>query len=72
MLEIVKAIKCTGELSLQIIENHQRLLEMTPRVEKLVNGESIVEKAQIKMGPIDNEEDLRDNSPSPMSATSVD
>ena len=45
---------------------------MTQRVEKLVNGESILERAQIKMGPIGNEKDRGDNSPSPMSATSVD
>ena len=37
LLETVNAVKDTGELLLQMIENHQKMLEMSRRVENLIN-----------------------------------
>ena len=36
LLDTVKAIKDTGELLLQMIENHQKMLEMSMRLENLM------------------------------------
>ena len=37
LLETVNAVKDTGELLLQMIENHQKMLEMSRTVEILIN-----------------------------------
>ena len=37
LLDTVNAIKDTGELLLQMIGNHQKMLEMSMRLEKLMN-----------------------------------
>ena len=37
LLDTVNAIKDTGELLLQMIENHQKMLEMSMRLENLMN-----------------------------------
>ena len=58
LLETVNAVKDTGEL-LQMIENHIKMLEMSRRVENLINDA----KMEVKMGTIsDEEEDSGDNS----------
>ena len=59
LLETVNAVKDTGELLLQIIENHQKMLEISRRVESLINDA----KMEVKVETIsDEEEDLGDNS----------
>ena len=58
LLETVNAVKDTGEL-LQMIENHQKMLEMSRRVENLINDA----KMEVKVETIsDEEEDWGDNS----------
>ena len=57
LLETVNAVKDTGELLLQMIENHQKMLEMSRRVENLIKDvktEVKVEtiKARRKIGEI--------------------
>ena len=60
LLETVNAVKETGELLLQMIENHQKMLEMSGRVENLINDV----KSDRKVETIsDEEEDWGDNSP---------
>ena len=60
LLETVNAVKDTGELLLQMIENHQKMLEMSRRVENLINDV----KTEVKVETIsDEEEDWGDNSP---------
>ena len=60
LLERVNAVKDTGELLLQMIENHQKMLEMSRRVETLINDV----KTEVKVETIsDEEEDWGDNSP---------
>ena len=60
LLETVNAVKDTGELLLQMIENHQKMLEMSQRVENLINDV----KTEVKLETIsDEEEDWGDNSP---------
>ena len=62
LLETVNAVKVTGELLLQMIENHQKMLEMSRRVEKHFNDV----KTEVKVETIsDEEEDWGDNSPPP-------
>ena len=59
LLETVNAVKDTGELLLQMIENHQKMLEMSGRVENLINDA----KMEVKVESIsDEEEDWGDNS----------
>ena len=61
LLETVNAVKDTGELLLQMIENHQKMLEMSRRVENLINDA----KMEVKVETIsDEEEDWGDNSSS--------
>ena len=61
LLDTVKAVKDTGELLLQMIENHQKMLEISRRVENLINDV----KTEVKVETIsDEEEDWGDNSPS--------
>ena len=60
LLETVNAVKDTDELLLQMIENHQKMLEMSRRVENLINDV----KTEVKVETIsDKEEDWGDNSP---------
>ena len=60
LLETVNAVKDTGELFLQMIENHQTMLEMSLRVENLMNDA----RTEVRVETIsDEEEDLGDNSP---------
>ena len=60
LLETVNAVKDTGELLLQMIENHQKMLEMSRRVENLINDV----KTEVRVESIsDEEEDWGDNSP---------
>ena len=60
LLETVNAVKDTGELLSQMIENHQKMLEMSRRVENLINDV----KTEVKVETIsDEEEDWGDNSP---------
>ena len=60
LLETVNAVKDTGELLLQMIENHQKMLEMSRRVENLINEV----KTEVKVETIsDKEENWGDNSP---------
>ena len=59
LLETVNAVKDTGEVLLQMIENHQKMLEMSRRVENLINDA----KMEVKVETIsDEEEDWGDNS----------
>ena len=53
LLETVNAVKDTGELLLQMIENHQKMLEMSRRVETLINDV----KTEVKVETISNEEE---------------
>ena len=64
LLETVNTVKDTGELLLQMIENHQKMLEMSRRVENLINDA----KMEVKVETIsDEEEDWGDNSsPQPL------
>ena len=60
LLETVNAVKDTGEILLQMIENHQKMLEMSRRVENLINDA----KMEVKVETIsDEEEDWGDDSP---------
>ena len=62
LLETVNAVKDKGELLLQMIANHQKMLEMSRRVENLINDV----KTEVKVETIsDEEEDWGggDNSP---------
>ena len=52
LLETVNAVKDTGEL-LQMIENHQKMLEMSRRVENLINDV----KTEVKVETISDEEE---------------
>ena len=59
LLETVNAVKDTDELLLQMIENHQKMLEMSRLVENLINDA----KMEVKVETIsDEEEDWGDNS----------
>ena len=59
LLETVNAVKDTGEL-LQMTENHQKMLEMSRRVENLINDVKI----EVKVETIsDEKEDWGDSSP---------
>ena len=53
LLETVNAVKDTGELLLQMIENHQKMLEMSRRVENLINDA----KMEVKVETISVEEE---------------
>ena len=53
LLETVNAVKDMGELLLQMIENHQKMLEMIPRVENLINDV----KTEVKVETISDEEE---------------
>ena len=53
LLETVNAVTDTGELLLQIIENHQKMLEMTRRVENLINDV----KTEVKVETFSDEEE---------------
>ena len=64
----MNAVKDTGELLLQVIENHQKMLEMSRRAENLINDAKI----EVKVETIsDEKEDWGDNS-SPTPHTSED
>ena len=54
LLETVNAVKDTGELLLQMIENHQKMLEMSRRVENLINDV----KTEVKVETISDEEKI--------------
>ena len=59
LLETVNAVKDTGEFLLQMIENHQKMLEMSRRVENLINDA----KMEVKVETIsDEEKDWGENS----------
>ena len=60
LLETVNAVEDTGELLLQMIENHQKMLEMNQRVENLINDVKTVVKVETISY---KEEDWGDNSP---------
>ena len=53
LLGTVNAVKDTGELLLQMIENHQKMLEMSQRVENLINDV----KTEVKVECISDEEE---------------
>ena len=53
LLETVNAVKDTGELLLQMTENHQNMLEMSRRVENLINDA----KMEVKVETISDEEE---------------
>ena len=53
LLDTVNAMKVTGELLFQMIENHQKMLEMSRRVENLMNDA----KMEIKTETISDEEE---------------
>ena len=53
LLETVNAVKDTGELLLQMIENNQKMLEMSRRVENLINDV----KTEVKVETISDEEE---------------
>ena len=53
LLETVNAVKDTGEFLLQMIENHQKMLEMSRRVENLINDA----KMEVKVETISDEEE---------------
>ena len=53
LLETVNSVKDTGELLLQMIENHQKMLEMSRRVENLINDV----KTEVKVETISDEEE---------------
>ena len=53
LLETVNAVKDTGELLLQMIENHQKMLEMSRWVENLINDA----KMEVKEETISDEEE---------------
>ena len=60
LMETVNSVKDTGELLLQMIENHQKMFEMSRRVEILINDA----KMEVKVETLsDEEEDWGDNSP---------
>ena len=60
LLDTVNAVKDTRELLLQMIENHQKMLEMSRRVDNLIYDA----KMEVKVDTIsDEEEDLGDNYP---------
>ena len=62
-MTIFDAVKDTGELLLQMIENHQKMLEMSRRVENLNNDAKMEEKVETIS---DKEEDWGDtSSPTP-------
>ena len=48
------AVKDTGELLLQMIENHQKMLEMSRRVENLINDA----KMEVKVETISDEGEI--------------
>ena len=47
LLDTVNAIKDTGELLLQMIENHQKMLEMSMRLENLMNDAKMATRKNI-------------------------
>ena len=53
LLETVNAVKDTGDLLLQMIENHQKMLDMSRRVENLINDA----KMEVKVETISDEEE---------------
>ena len=53
LLETLNAVKDTGELLLQMIENHQKMLEMSRRVKNLINDV----KTEVKVETISDEEE---------------
>ena len=53
LLETVNAVKDTGEFLLQMIENHRKMLEMSRRVENLINDA----KMEVKVETISDEEE---------------
>ena len=53
LLETVNAVKDTGELLLQMIENHQKMLEMSRKVENLINDA----KMEVKVETISEEKE---------------
>ena len=50
LLDTVNAIKDTGELLLQMIENHQKMLEMSMRLENLMNDAKMATRRNIGWG----------------------
>ena len=54
LLETVNAVKNTGNLLLQMIENHQKMLEMSRRVENLINDA----KMEVKVETISDEDEF--------------
>ena len=70
LLETVNAVKDTDELLLQMIENHQKMLTMSQKVENLINDA----KMEVKVETISNEEeDWGDNSsPTPDPSAEAD
>ena len=52
LLETVNAVKDTGELP-QMIENHQKMVEMSQKVENLINNA----KTEVKVETISDEEE---------------
>ena len=68
LLETVNAVKDTGELLLQMIENQQKMLKMSRRVENLINDV----KTEVKVETIsDEQEDWGDILPPPPHTSSV-
>ena len=53
LLETVNAVKDTDELLLQMIENNQKMLEMSRRVENLINDVN----TEVKVETISDEEE---------------
>ena len=54
LLETVNSVKDTGNLLLQMIEKHQKMLEMSRRVENLINDA----KMEVKVETISDEDDF--------------
>ena len=69
LLETLNAVTDTGELLLQMIENHQKMLKMSRRVENLINDV----KTEVKVESIsDKEEDWGGDNPAPTPHASED
>ena len=68
LLETVNAVKDTGELLLQMIENHQKMLEMSRRVEQVINDV----KTEVKVESISGEEEDWGDNPPPTPHASED
>ena len=65
---LLNAVKDMGELLLQMIENHQKKLEMSGRVENLIN----YVKTEVKVETISDEEEDWGDNPTPTPHASED